>query len=213
MNITKNAYVSLTYELHSDSHDGPLVEKCDISAPLSFVFGAGRMLPAFEKGIENLTAGDDFKIDLTPDEAYGPRFPEALVDVPRNIFVDPQGREREEFLRLGARVPMLNDEGQHIIGTVLSVGDDVVKLDFNHPLAGESLFFTGTIVDVREATVDELLDQHHGCGGSCGGGCHGGNGGCGGGCGSCGGDDDGDCGCGGDDEDGGCSCGGSCSCH
>lgn len=204
MNITKNAFVSLTYELHSDSHDGPLVEKCDTERPLSFVFGAGRMLPAFEKGIENLTAGDDFKIELTPDEAYGPRFPEALVDVPRNIFVDPQGREREEFLKLGARVPMLNDEGQHIIGTVLSVEDDIVKLDFNHPLAGESLFFTGKVIEVREATVDELLDQNHGCGG-CGGGCHGGDGGCGGGCGSCGGDDD--------DEDGGCGCGGGCGCH
>lgn len=204
MNITKNSYVSLVYELHSDSHDGPLVEKCDATAPLGFVFGAGRMLPAFEKAIENLKEGDDFKIALTPDEAYGPRFPDAIVDVPRNIFVDPQGREREEFLKLGARVPLLNDQGQRIIGTVLSVEDTVVKLDFNHPLAGESLFFTGSIIEVREATVDELLDKHSGCGGGCGGGCHGGDGGCGGGCGSCG-DDDADGGCG-----GGCGCGGSC---
>lgn len=204
MNITKNAFVSLTYELHTDSHNGPLVEKCDEVRPLGFVFGAGRMLPAFEKNIENLAAGDDFKMELTPDEAYGPRFPEALQDVPRNIFVDAQGRERVEFLQLGARVPMLDDEGRRMIGTVISVEDNVVKLDFNHPLAGESLFFTGKIIEVREATVDELLDQPHGCGGGCGGGCHGGDGGCGGGCGSCGDDDD---------EEGGCGCGGGCGCH
>ncbi len=216
MNISKNTFVSLTYELHTDSHDGPTVEKCDAEKPLSFVFGAGRMLPAFEKGIENLRAGDSFCLSLTPDEAYGPRFPEAVVDVPKNIFVTPDGHLREELLQLGARVPMLNDEGRHIIGTVLSVGDDVVKLDFNHPLAGESLFFSGSVLEVRDATVDELLGQSHGCSGGCSGGCGGGchsgdDGGCHGGCGSCDDGDEGGCGCG--DDDGGCGCGGSCGCH
>ena len=216
MNISKNMFVSLSYELHSESHEGPIVEKCDASNPLSFVFGAGRMLPAFEKGIENLQPGDAFQIALTPDEAYGPRFPEAVTDVPKNIFVTPDGRLREDLLKLGARVPMINDEGQHIIGTVLSIEDDEVKLDFNHPLAGEALFFSGSVIEVREATVDELLGQSHGCGGGChggcGGGCHGGDddGGCDGGChGGCG---DGSCGCDdGDDDE--CGCGGSCGCH
>lgn len=226
MNISKNAFVTLTYELHTDSHDGPLVEKCDSSRPLKFVFGAGRMLPAFESAIEGLTAGSDFSFSLAADDAYGPRIDEAVVDVPKNIFVAPDGRLREEFLKLGARVPMLNDEGQHIIGTVLSVDDDSVTLDFNHPLAGETLFFTGKVDEVREATVDELLDQPHGCGGGCGGGCHGGS--CGGGChddnGGCGGDD---CNCGGncggsdcncgdndfEDDDDTTSCGCGCGCH
>lgn len=208
MNISKNAFVSLHYELHSDSQEGPLVEKCDATRPLNFVFGAGRMLPAFEAAIEGLTPGATFAFSLAPEDAYGERIPEAVVDVPKNIFVTPDGRLREEFLQLGARVPMLNDEGQHIVGTVLSVTDDAVTLDFNHPLAGDTLYFSGSVIEVREATVDELLDQHHGCGGCGGGGCHGGS--CGGGC-----HDDGEgCGgsCGGDGECGG-GCGGDCSCH
>lgn len=208
MNISKNAFVSLIYELHTDGHDGPMVEKCDESRPLKFVFGAGRMLPAFESALENMTVGDTFAFSLSPDDAYGPKRPEALVDVPKNIFVGPDGRLREEFLSLGTRVPMVNEDGQHIIGTVLGVSDDSVKLDFNHPLAGETLFFSGSILEVREATVDELLDQGHHCGGGChgdggcGGGCHG-DGGCGGGC----HEDGGECGC-----DGGCGggCGGGC---
>ncbi len=216
MNIAKNTFVSLTYELHTDGHDGPMVEQCDVTRPLGFVFGAGRMLPAFENGIENLSVGDSFKFELTPDEAYGPRFPEAIVDVPKNVFVGPDGRLREELLQLGSRVPMLDDEGRRVIGIVLSVTDDAVKLDFNNPLAGETLFFSGKIIEVRDATVDELLDNgHHGCGGGChggcGGGCHSeGDGGCGGGCHGDGGE--GGCGCGScgdddDDEESGCSCG------
>ncbi|MCI5778034.1 MAG: peptidylprolyl isomerase [Bacteroidales bacterium] len=212
MNISKNAFVSLTYELHTDSHDGPLVEKCDASRPLKFVFGSGRMLPAFEAALENCAQGDTFSFSLAPDEAYGERSNEAVVDVPKNIFVTPDGRLREEFLHVGARVPMLNDNGQHIVGMVLSVNDDTVTLDFNPPLAGETLFFTGKIEEVREATVEELLDQHHGCGGGCHGGCHG-DGGCHGhGDGGCHGEGEGGChgdgGCHGHDNGEGC-----CGCH
>lgn len=194
MNISKNAFVTLTYELHTDSHDGPMVEACDATRPLGFVFGTGRMLPAFEAAIDGMGAGDTFAFAIAPDDAYGETRPDALVDVPKNIFIGADGRLREEFLQLGARVPMINDEGQRIIGTVLAVSDNSVKLDFNHPLAGETLFFRGTVVSVREATVEELLDQpHSGCGGGCGGNC---GGGCGGGC-----HDDGE-GCG--------HCGGGC---
>lgn len=191
MNISKNAFVTLTYELHTDSHDGPVVEACDTTRPLGFVFGAGRMLPAFESAIDGMNVGDKFAFAIAPDDAYGETRPDAFVDVPKNIFIGADGRLREEFLKLGARVPMINDEGQRIIGTVLKVSDNSVKLDFNHPLAGETLYFSGCVVDIREATVEELLDQHSGCGGGCGGNC--GGGGCGGGCGSC--HDDGD-GCG-----------------
>ena len=231
MNITKNALVVITYELHTDAQDGPFVESCDVSRPLKFVFGAGRMLPAFEAALESLAAGDSFAFSLSPEDAYGERSNDAIVEVPKNIFVTPDGRLREEYLQLGARVPLLNDMGQKIVGTVLSVSDSVVTLDFNPPLAGETLFFSGKVLEVREATADELLNQHHGCGGGCNGGCGGGchghddeEGCCGGGChghddeeGCCGGgchghDDEEGC-CGGgchDSDEGGC---GSCGCH
>ena len=89
---------------------------------------------------------------------------------------------------------MSDSEGRRMIGIVIEVSDQAVKMDFNHPMADETLFFRGEVIEVRDATVDELLgSQSHGCGG-CGGGS------CGGGCGSCDSDDEGEGGC------GGCGC-------
>lgn len=194
MNIQKNAYVALTYELHTDGHDGPLVEKCDASRPLGFVFGAGRMLPAFEAALEGMEAGQTFEFSLSPDDAYGRREPDAIVDIPKSVFVGPDGQLREDLMQLGARVPMSDSEGRRMIGIVIEVSDQAVKMDFNHPMADETLFFRGEVIEVRDATVDELLgSQSHGCGG-----CDGGS--CGGGCGSCDSDDEGEGGC------GGCGC-------
>ena len=180
MNIQKNAFVSLSYVLRTGGADGPIIEQTPESQPLNFVFGAGRMLPYFEAGIEGLQPGASFAFGITADNAYGPQRPEAIVDVPKNIFV-MDGKLREDLLQLGTRVPMVGEGGRRIVGIVLEVSDSQVKLDFNHPLAGEDLFFSGEIIEVRDATVEELLDsQPHGCSGGCGGGCHGG--GCGGGC-------------------------------
>ncbi len=195
MKIYKNAFVSLHYTLHTDNAEGPIVEICDDKRPLNFVFGAGRMLPHFEQNIEGLQYGDTFSFSLTPEQAYGERREDAVVSVPKNIFV-MDGKLREDLLVLGTRVPMMDDNGQHIVGIVLEVTDNNVTLDFNHPMAGETLFFEGKIVEVREATVEELIGPQHGCGGGCGGNC---GGSCGGGC-----HDEGDEGCCGGD------CGGSC---
>lgn len=185
MNIEKNSFVSLTYELRTTGADGELVEKVDTATPLQFVFGSGRMLEAFEQNIEGLTAGNDFKFKINCKDAYGEVEKEAIVDLPKNIFI-VNGELRSDLLVVGKHVPMMGDNGQHMMGIVLNVGDNSVTMDFNHPLAGEDLYFSGTILEVREATADELI------GPSCGGGC----GGCGGGCGEGGGCGDGGC-CGG----------------
>lgn len=194
MKIEKNLFVALTYELRTDgSADGPLVEKCDESRPLRFVFGAGLMLPMFEKQIEGLTSGSKFQFSLKPEDAYGAYDEQALVDIPKSVFV-VDGVVRDDLLKVGTRVPMMNDQGQRIDGFVKSVDDNNVKMDFNHPLAGETLYFAGEILEVRVATEEELNPRR--CGGGCGG--------CGGGCGS---HEDGNGCCGGSEDGGGC-CGG-----
>ncbi len=190
MKIGKNKMVSLTYDLHYDNAEGELIEQATIEKPLSFIFGAGLMLPKFEASLENLEAGHPFEISLQDVDAYGELDENAIVDLPKHIFfID--GEFDDEIVQIGNTVPMMSTSGQRLNGLVLEITDDTVKMDFNHPLAGEDLFFKGEIVEVREATDDELAAL---VSGSCG-------------CGS------GGCGCGDEEEcaDGSCSSG-SCGC-
>jgi len=194
MKIGKNKMVSLTYDLHYDDAEGEMIEQATTEKPLSFIFGAGLMLPKFEESLENLEAGNPFEISLKDVDAYGELDENAIVDLPKHIFfID--GEFDDEIVSVGATVPMMSTSGQRLNGLVLEITDDVVKMDFNHPLAGEDLFFKGEIVEVREATDDELAALVSG------GGCGCGSGGCGCGdeeCadGACSTEGKGGCGCG-----------------
>lgn len=193
MKIGKNKMVSLTYDLHYDDATGELIEQATSEKPLSFVFGAGLMLPKFEASLENLEAGNPFEISLADVDAYGELDENAIVDLPKHIFfID--GEFDDEVVSVGNTVPMMSTSGQRLNGLVLEITDDVVKMDFNHPLAGENLFFKGQITEVREATDDELAALV--------------SGGCGCGSGGCGCDDD-DCaeGACSTEGKGGCGCG------
>lgn len=192
MEISKNKVVSLVYELRVDSKDGEIVEKLNDASPLTFIYGIGNLLPKFESNINGLKLGDNFDFILNCDEAYGPSTDEAVVDVPKEVFV-VDGKFDSEMVKEGNAIPMLDGEGNRLNGIVLGVSDSTVKMDFNHPLADENLFFAGKVVGIREATEEEITHGHiHGSSDSCG---------CGGGCG---------CGEGEKDEAG---CGSSCGCH
>lgn len=192
MKIGKNKMVSLTYDLHYDNAEGEMIEQATIEKPLSFIFGAGLMLPKFEESLENLEAGNPFEISLQDVDAYGELDENAIVDLPKHIFfID--GEFDDEIVSVGATVPMMSTSGQRLNGLVLEITDEIVKMDFNHPLAGENLFFKGEIVEVREATDDELTALV--------------SGGCGCGSGSCGCDDEENCAEGSCSTSGGCGCG------
>jgi FKBP-type peptidyl-prolyl cis-trans isomerase SlyD len=197
MKIGKNKMVSLTYDLHYDDFKGDMIEQATSDKPLSFVFGAGLMLPKFESLLEGYEAGNPFEISLADVDAYGELDENAIVDLPKHLFII-DGEFDNEVVAIGSTVPMMSTSGQRLNGLVMEITDDIVKMDFNHPLAGENLFFKGEILEVREATDEEIAATLGG--GSCG--C--GSGGCGdGGCGdeecadgSCGTESKGGCGCG-----------------
>jgi len=202
MKIGKNKMVSLTYDLHYDDAEGEMIEQATIEKPMSFVFGAGLMLPKFESHLEGYETGNPFEISLHDVDAYGELDENAIVDLPKHLFFI-EGEFDDEVVSVGNSVPMMSTSGQRLNGLVMEITDDIVKMDFNHPLAGENLFFKGQITEVREATEEEIAATLGG-GGSCG---------CGSGGGSCG---SGSCGC--DDEEyaegscstegkGGCGCG------
>jgi FKBP-type peptidyl-prolyl cis-trans isomerase SlyD len=196
MGISKNKMVSLTYDLRIGSAEGELIEQASAERPLTFVFGAGLMLPKFEALLEGMEQGKSFNISLKSADAYGEIDENAVVDLPKTIFI-MDGKFDEEIIKVGNTVPMMSSNGQRMNGIVLEVTDETVKMDFNHPLAGEDLFFSGDILEVREATDEEIAATVQG--------------GCGSGCGcsdsSCGSD----CGCG-DDSCSTESSGGSCGC-
>ena len=177
MKIASEKVVALTYCL---TVEGQVKDQTTKENPLEFIFGLGYLLPKFEANIEGKEPGDPFEFTLSPEEGYGVFDPQAVVDLPKNIF-EIDGKIQEDLLVVGNMIPMMNQAGGVIPGKVVEVSADSVKMDFNHELAGKTLNFKGEIVSVREATDKELTDGLHGeraahnCGGNCsecGGGCH-----------------------------------------
>lgn len=180
MKITNHTVVELHYELEVE---GQIVDR-STDKPLDYIHGVGSLLPKFEQNLAGLEPGDKFKFTLTPAEGYGEIDPERIIDLPIEIFMN-EGKLMEEFLQIGAMVPLVNSQGQMVPGKVLEVGSETVKVDTNLQMAGKTLNFSGEIVSVREATEKELTEGLHGeylhsnCGCNCGG--HGSE--CGEGCG------------------------------
>ncbi len=165
MQIEKNKVVSLTYELKYDSALGETIEVADKRDPLIFLFGNGGMLPRFEENLSKMKSGDHFEFLLSKDDAYGDFTDEAIVELSKDIFLI-EGEIDNEMLKPGSFIPMQDQDGHPLQGKVLSVDENNVKMDFNHPMAGKNLHFTGEIVEVRDASDEELSHGHvHGHGG------------------------------------------------
>lgn len=202
MKIEKNKVVAVSYELEVE---GQIADKAGSEKPLEYIQGTGMLLPKFEAELEGKEPGDSFAFTLTPEEGYGEYDPAYMIDLPKAAF-EVDGQLREDLLVPGMIIPMLNSAGQVVQGKVDKVGEDTVTMDFNHPMAGKTLNFSGKVESVRSATEKELTEGLHGeylpkegchCGGHCGEGNCGGDCNCGDGC---------DCG-----EE--CHCGDDCNCE
>ena len=156
MKITANKYVAVTYDLNvGEGEERELMEKATVEAPLKFIYGTGMMLPAFEKALNGLEVGGTFNFSIEPAEAYGEYNEEHVLDLPKNIF-EVDGKFDAEMIKEGNTVPMMDSNGNRMNGSVLEVKDDIVVMDFNHPLAGETLHFSGEVIDVHEPTAEEI---------------------------------------------------------
>lgn len=161
MNISKNKVVSVSYELKVN---GEIVDKAEVENPMEFVYGSGMLIPSFEQNIKDMKVGDTFKFSISADQAYGQTLSEYVLKLPISVF-EHEGKVDEELLQVGSRLPMVDQEGNPLNGLVLEVNEDHVVMDFNHPLAGQDLHFSGKVEAVREATADELSHGHvHGQG-------------------------------------------------
>lgn len=184
--ITKNKVVSVSYELKTEP-DGEILETAGTDRPLEFICGQGQTLEYFEMNLLDKKVGDKFDFKVPAANAYGIVNEDMVVDLPRDIFAEVEPEE----MKVGNILPMMDSVGRHLQGKILSVGEEEVKIDFNHQLAGKDLYFKGEVLAVRDATDAELeaLNSHK-CGG----------------CSGCDSHSEGGCG----SDDGGCGCGGGC---
>jgi len=171
MNAEKNNVVSIVYELRSGSQKGEIVESLNNDNPLTFLFGTGGLLPKFEDNLSGLTSGDGFEFLLRSEDAYGPVVENAIVHVPKSVF-EIDGKIDETLMKVGNTVPMMDAEGRRLNGKVIALEAEAVQMDFNHPMAGNDLYFKGQVTDVRSATEEELSHGHVHAAGGCGCGSH-----------------------------------------
>lgn len=155
MKIEPQHVVSLTYDLYVDQ-DGTetLTESATQEQPLTFLFGAGQMLPKFEENLSTLSAGDAYEFRLSAADAYGEYDQEAVANLPKEMF---QGQDLPE---IGSILPLQDNNGNRFQAQVVSVAEDAVIVDLNHPMAGQELHFKGSILNVRPATPEELSHGH-----------------------------------------------------
>src|SRR5690554_1110741 len=168
MRISDNKYITLSYDLNVGEGDNlELMEQATEEQPMEFIFGTNMMLDAFEREIEGLEQGAEFNFQLTPEDAYGEYDDAQVIELPKKIF-KIEGKIDNEVLFEGNVVPMMDSSGNRLMGSVVEIGDDIVTMDFNHPLAGEKMHFTGKVLGVRDASPEEIAALFSGVGCGCG---------------------------------------------
>ncbi len=164
MKVENSKMVAVNYTL---TVDGQIADQSREGAPLEFICGTGMLLPKFEGALLGKQAGDKVSFTLAPADGYGEIMPEAVVELPKSVFM-VEGRIAEEILKEGNIVPMSTADGQRMNGIVKAIGEESVTMDFNHPMAGKTLNFDVEVVSVRDVTPEDLASDGCGCGCGCG---------------------------------------------
>lgn len=176
--IQPGKYVEMVYDLYKVNPDGTeeLFHQVDTEDPEGVIYGVTPgMVAPLEAAIDGKEVGYAFDVVAKPEEAFGNPSDEYVVTLEKEIFM-PEGKFDPEMVHVGAQLPMMTADGFKITGVVKEVGDNTVKMDFNHPLAGATVRLKGNVTAVRDATPEEIqIVTGGGCG--CGSGC-----GCEGGC-------------------------------
>jgi FKBP-type peptidyl-prolyl cis-trans isomerase SlyD len=151
MIIREKCVVSFNYKLTGES--GDLLDESK-GNPLTYLHSSGSLIAGLERALEGKTPGDTLHVVLPPEQAYGQVLPQLIQDVPREMFKGVDNLEPGmEFETRG--------EGDHVmLVRIDQVGDEEVRVNGNHPLAGKTLIFDVEVVDVRQATDEELSHGH-----------------------------------------------------
>jgi len=157
MKISTNKVVVLHYAV-SDSED-TLIDSSYDHNPLSIIHGTGYLIPGLEDALTDHVADDKFEVEVPADQAYGQRHDDYVQTVPKEMFASI------EDLAVGAQLRATTDDGEQTV-IVIDMTEDEITVDGNHPLAGMDLKFDVEVLEVRDATEEELAHGHvHGEGG------------------------------------------------
>lgn len=157
MKIAKHKVATIDYTLTDEQKN--VLDTSDGTEPLTYLHGAGNLIPGLEKALSGKGPGESLSVSVPPDEAYGERDESLFQTVPLDRFESP------DEVKVGMRFQAESSAGPQVV-TVVDVSDNQVTIDGNHPLAGMTLNFDVKVVDVRDATQEEISHGHvHGPGG------------------------------------------------
>ncbi|WP_018935118.1 peptidylprolyl isomerase [Thioalkalivibrio sp. ALJ24] len=157
MQVAQNSVVSIHYKLTNDA--GETIDSSEGREPLAYMHGNGQIVPGLERQLEGKAAGDKVQATVPPEEGYGEKIDAMVQEVPMEAF---QG---VDSIEPGMQFQAQTENGPLTV-TVTKVEGDTATVDGNHPLAGQTLNFDVEVVDVREASAEELEHGHaHGPGG------------------------------------------------
>jgi FKBP-type peptidyl-prolyl cis-trans isomerase SlyD len=167
MTISENKVAVVSYHLTASKDGGKeeLIEQTDADHPFAFIYGVSSLLPDFEQNLLDKKAGDKFDFHVKAVDGYGTVQEDYIINIDKAAFI-VDGNFDTQRVFVGNDIEMHDAEGNKLIGHVLDVTDAHVRMDFNHPLAGNDLHFVGEIIEVRDASAEELEHGHvHGKGG------------------------------------------------
>lgn len=152
MQIADNRAVSIDYTLRNEA--GDILDSSEGAQPLVYLHGAANIIPGLEQALTGKQAGDSLQVSVEPQDAYGEYQAEMVATIGRNMF------EGVDQLEVGMQFHASAPDGGMQVVTVRQIDGDDVTIDGNHPLAGQRLHFDVEVVEVREATADELEHGH-----------------------------------------------------
>ena len=157
MNIAHNTIATIHFTVCSS--DGTQIDSSKNSQPMVFLQGSHFLIQGLEDELEGKTVGDKFVIDIAPDLAYGERHEELVQAVEKSMFEDMEINE-------GMTFRATTDDGEQSV-MIIEINDEEVIVDGNHPLSGLTLNFDVEILEVREASVEEISHGHPNTDGEC----------------------------------------------
>lgn len=149
--IQDNQVVTLDYTLKVD---GGVVDTSENDEPIVFIQGQGQIVPGLEQQLYGMAVGESKEIVVQPADGYGDVDQSAYAEVPRDEFPD------DIPLETGVALQLRDEDDEVMDAYIAAVGDETVRLNFNHPLAGKELYFSVTVLDLRDATDVELSHGH-----------------------------------------------------
>lgn len=149
--IADDVVVTLKYSV---SVAGQVVESSADDNPIQFIQGRGDVIPGLENALYGLSVGDQKEFNVAPEDGYGEADPDAIAKIPKAEFPP------EIPLQPGVELRLKDEQGDELEAQIVTVEDEIVRLNFNHPLAGKELLFAIQVIDLRKATPEELEHGH-----------------------------------------------------